>query len=680
MIVKKIRSKATNKTSRIEGLADYIESELAPDGKEKCVYRGSRNFLCTDPKLQQLEMLELALSNPNSKMPVEHFVFSWQAGEHPTPQQIEEAVDIFLGHIGMEDHQIIYALHNDTENTHLHVMLNRVHPETEKALNINNGFDIKAIHQVCARIEHAQGWMPKQNAMYVMENGNPVENKFRDIDPLRPHHEKAAQKELFTGEQSAERRAKTAIVPALTKARSWVEFHALLAKNGVRYEKKGSGALVLVAGETMKASTACRDAGLSKLEKRFGVFVPAPANLKITDVPTTVLMPAVKRKDWESYQGDKERWFREKKSMMGRLKAKHETERKAFADHWRKQWKETFTRSWQGRGHERNALSSVFAAQKAVARIEMMERQKLERQAQAKTFPPYPQFRQWLEWQTQERQKEEELKLKKRAADLEHRALAQTASRTIAIQDRPADIRDFKPTPTGLFVEYRKGDVTAFVDHGQKITLQQNNSDAVLAMLQLSQAKWPGGFTITGDGAFKTQCVQLAAQHGFKITNPELQDGIELERKSLQEQRFNRREPAVTKEQQATKEQPKPGENREEQPINRSDLRLQFARACRDMGLGTQANLATPGLPNEPLYKIGGKERVGLTSLTGNGQGMIVNFETGQTFKWEYRKGIVQTIENDPNHEHYRANFRTPLIPLLPEKEKAKEKERGLEL
>jgi hypothetical protein len=54
---------------------------------------------------------------------------------------------------------------------------------------------------------------------------------------------------------------------------------------------------------------------------------------------------------------------------------------------------------------------------------------------------------------------------------------------------------------------------------------QAQDEAAVLAALQLGAQKWET-LTITGPDEFKQLCAQLAAQHGFKINNPELQREI----------------------------------------------------------------------------------------------------------------------------------------------------------
>lgn len=49
---------------------------------------------------------------------------------------------------------------------------------------------------------------------------------------------------------------------------------------------------------------------------------------------------------------------------------------------------------------------------------------------------------------------------------------------------------------------------------------------------ELSAQKW-GVFTVEGGESFRRTCVALAAEHGFKIANPELQEAIAHERDAI---------------------------------------------------------------------------------------------------------------------------------------------------
>ena len=84
----------------------------------------------------------------------------------------------------------------------------------------------------------------------------------------------AAAVEIRGGTESAARRACEIAGPIAKRARSWSELHRDLARENIAYQTKGSGAVLVIDGVVVKASTA-RDASRTKLEKRLGLFEPA---------------------------------------------------------------------------------------------------------------------------------------------------------------------------------------------------------------------------------------------------------------------------------------------------------------------------------------------------------------------------------------------------------------------
>jgi hypothetical protein len=75
---------------------------------------------------------------------------------------------------------------------------------------------------------------------------------------------------------------------------------------------------------------------------------------------------------------------------------------------------------------------------------------------------------------------------------------------------------------------------TAFVDTGKKVEIHDwKDRQAVLAAMQVSAEKW-GSLTVTGTNSYKALVVELAAEHGFQIANPELQDQIKRETARLE--------------------------------------------------------------------------------------------------------------------------------------------------
>ena len=99
MIVKKLKrtSFKKSKSVMIGGLVDYILAEHDDRGKDKLSYAGSRNFLTTTVAAQKREMISLAEESIQSKMPVTHWILSWQENEQPTSEQVMKRSVFFSG-------------------------------------------------------------------------------------------------------------------------------------------------------------------------------------------------------------------------------------------------------------------------------------------------------------------------------------------------------------------------------------------------------------------------------------------------------------------------------------------------------------------------------------------------------------------------------------------------------
>lgn len=164
----------------------------------------------------------------------------------------------------------------------------------------------------------------------------------------------------------------------------------------------------------------------------------------------------------------------------------------------------------------------------------MKEKHQKQREQWRQQFRPYPDLEQW-----QRMQKSPEL-----AEQWRHRASEpQRIEGDRSEPPTPRDIRAYVPEIVGQQVHYsRKDDAglgggVSFVDKGKSIDIHDwRNRDSTLAALQLSAQKW-GSFTVTGNDEYKAMCAKLAAEHGFKITNPELQESIQQERQRIQQER-----------------------------------------------------------------------------------------------------------------------------------------------
>jgi relaxase-like protein/conjugative element/phage-associated large polyvalent protein/DNA relaxase TraI-like protein/DNA primase RepB-like protein len=523
MIVKKVptskhaapKSKALN----VRALADYIAGPRAGGDGEKVEHRGAVNLLNIDHEGQAQEMIDLAELAKRSPQPVQHWIMSWREGEQPTAAQADAAVGTFLDEMGLARHQAIYALHRNTHNWHLHLAVNRVDPETEKVVTVNNRFDHEVAHRAIARIEQRQGWQREDRALFLVRpNGDLERSQSRG---QRGHQPSVGARDFEerAGARSDERIALEDAAPIIRKAQSWAELHKALAQHGMRFEKKGSGAILWIGDEPVKASCAGRDCSMSALQKKLGEFTHDTQQQYPERPHHRAPQPLdPDSKPWQQYIGEQARHATERAAVRDHMTEHQRDEWRRAAERHRSERAEVFSRSWKGQGALLNATRSVLAAEQAREKAALRDRQKLERE-ELRRAQRFPAFKTWLterspelaqEWRHRERQ----------SAAIEGPAFEQPA---------PRDIRAFQAVVDGGRVHYHLSGERgrpAFTDRGQVIDIRDSRRrESVLAALQLSAQKW-GTFTVHGSESFRHLCAELAAEHGFKIANPELQRAI----------------------------------------------------------------------------------------------------------------------------------------------------------
>jgi hypothetical protein len=274
MILKKLKRTSFKKPKAIMigALVDYILAVIDEGGNEKTKYAGAKNFLGRTPDGWKAEMISLASESIQSKMPVTHWIMSWQENEQPSHEQIEDAVDVFLERMGLAGHQVIYSLHGNSANLHLHIAVNRTNPDTLKVIQPHRGFDIEEAHRIVALLEHRQGWASESRPRYTVNDQGEIVR--RQSKPVSKPRNEAANFESASGEKSAQRIAQERGHSVIKNAASWAELHTGLANAGLRFEKKGSGAIIFVGDIAVKASSVGRNFGMGKLCKRLGEFEP----------------------------------------------------------------------------------------------------------------------------------------------------------------------------------------------------------------------------------------------------------------------------------------------------------------------------------------------------------------------------------------------------------------------
>ncbi len=533
-MIAKIPPGRRDKKTSFKDLANYCLG-ITGHSKGSVLHVGMRN-LNSLPEKAYLEMEGLSYENVRCKNPVFHFILSWRAEESPTNEQVDEAVGIALKELDLQDCQALWALQSDTENLHVHVAVNRISPQSYRAIRPAGGWTKKALERAARKIEIAQGWEIEQSGRYAVNVSGQIEEKKEGGIPNPEISQTARDVESHTGEESLERQAKREVSKILETAKSWRELHERLCSKGYLLERCGNGAVLKYEDKSVKLSNVSRSSSFSKLEQRLGNYQERPSNIQIAEHAKKKTVIPSSGSLWEQYKTERESYLDAKAKAIKELRARQRQEREELRRLQQTRRKEIFVESWKGRGRELNQLRSIFAFVHRKEQLEMRERQKEEiEELRSHYLRRFPSYRDWLSDQS----REDLYRVYRYPGQL--LLLPEQSGVRISAPQRIVDLRDYSARRgAGSSVLYcRSGTYTAdFSDMGRRIVLNKRKltEESVASALQLANQKW-GATLITGNAEYKELCISAAVKYGLKLANPDLSGEVERRRQELRQTR-----------------------------------------------------------------------------------------------------------------------------------------------
>jgi hypothetical protein len=232
-------------------MADYI---LGAEKSRAANVRFS-NCVSTDAELALKEILTTQAMNKRAKGDrTYHLVISFPPGERPTLSQLEDIERALCERIGLGGHQRLSATHLDTGHLHLHVAINKIHPESFRS--VEPYYDKRRLMQACVELEAKHGLMSTAHGAFA---------NVRDA--------------TRTAREAMLALLRSDILPkALTKPgpQTWEDLHRVLREQGLELKLRGAGLVFQNAGGTVrvKASSIARELSLKALTDRLGPYRP----------------------------------------------------------------------------------------------------------------------------------------------------------------------------------------------------------------------------------------------------------------------------------------------------------------------------------------------------------------------------------------------------------------------
>ncbi len=251
---------------------------------------------------------------------------------HPEDRSLDRnelgrVVENLVETLGFTGHQYIAARHNDKDHEHVHVAINKIHPETFRSHS--PAWDHQKLFTAGRELELELGLTPLQS-------------RVRDREKVP---QRALDCEAHHGIESFARWARKRLTPALQagELRSWDELHQVCAHLGVVLRPHGNGLVFedVERGVRVKASFVDRQLSKPNLCQRLGAFEPASAHqLEAARRAIQRYSPApaiVPQSLWKEYEHSLEEARLERKHFWSGYRNIATGERRRFKGKYRRQ-------------------------------------------------------------------------------------------------------------------------------------------------------------------------------------------------------------------------------------------------------------------------------------------------------------------------------------------------------
>lgn len=533
---------------------------------------------CLSVRTAHAEMKAVSDMCSRAKDPVYHALLSWRPSERPSDEQMFEAGQAAMKAVGMEGHQYVFAVHRDTGNDHLHMLINRVNPETYRAVYPSR--DFYKLDRVCREVELAQGWEHDKGQYAVIDRDGQKaivraskETRMQEKRPTkaRDMEEVGGQESLFSYARGDPRQAVAALLrdPRTT----WQDLHGELAKHGLELREKGRGLAVYDKAHPertpIKASDMHEGLGRGKLVKRLGEYQPPIRAIQIEQPARSYDKHREPARD--PNQRDQAR--EERAQARARLRQQYDEwlsgqtkERQQSRAAERTGDRARFTdlaahhkaRREQIRRTDmpapmRKALYSVAAMEALQAREQLRAELDAKREAERADRPQN--FREWTADRAQEGDQAAISQLRgwayadrRRAKDLEKAEQENAKKDGITIEASAGRQEPLSPRrlamldQLGYQVDRSTGDVHyqakerhVFTDSGRRITFSAAGAadrEALAAGLALARQKFGQTLTLTGSEQFKDEAIRVMVEKRLdvRLADP----ALEARRKALE--------------------------------------------------------------------------------------------------------------------------------------------------
>ncbi len=427
-----------------------------------------------------------------------HLIVSFPPGEKLTKDQLTDIEYELCKSIGLKDHQRISAVHTDTQNQHIHIAINKIHPLTHNM--VEPYYDHYKLMEVCQQLELKHGLEPTQHGT----PGKPGQRKQIPVDELRAGG-------ITPLADFLKDRLNVSMI------HSWQSVHDFASSCGCELAKRGNGLVFVDAsGVTVKASAIDRQLSLNRLAQRIGAF-EVNKNQHVHPKRAYSATPggADRTALWGNFQDEKTKATLLKREAITTLKEMNKANKKHIGETFKEKRNNLKHGQLIKNSKDRKGWYSILKLEKA-KQLEATQRGYREALAKLHERHAFPDWRDWLSKQAQSGNM--------KALDTLQSARPK-ATNGNAIHNDSATVTPFILDKYKYHI-HRNGDVSyklkdgGFTDEGKRIRLGKEPSAAAIeAALRMATMKYGTTLNLAGTAEFRASAAMIAKQLGITIRN-----------------------------------------------------------------------------------------------------------------------------------------------------------------
>jgi len=569
--------------SSFRRLCKYLTTERDAETGEP-ISRGdvvlSDNLAGLDTVAVQME--GIAFLNPRCKDALCHYELAWPPGERPTRTQWLECAAYTLKALGYRDHQFMIVAHDDRKHFHIHIMVNKVHPETFKAHTpYRNWLTLDAAMR---SLEAKHGWTHTPGpTRWDEESQRAVRASYSERNALRTSRQQptgaAAQFEHYHDEESLQTYVRREVAPRVRQLLTrnnvtWNDLHILLSRAHLRLEKAESGGYTVLATDRsirVKASDVFRNNFAGKVNRQATEAALGPWTPASTCLPQAAPHPAQHSESNAAQREERKAQRRADRSALineyNQYRNRQRQVCKAFTTDGRdgtqylrevlRQQKKEIRASALSWPNKKVLLSQATAQSVLEVRALKLSVQRRRQEAFPKNLRAWVADRadegdlraaaQLRGWRYADQRNQRRLDARLEANGLHFGPSPdqdggtdweELAQQRLAAQQRQQTLSNQIATARIWTIDRKTGDVSyslsgrvSVIDRGRIVTVLNQDQAAVLFGLEMAIQKYGPRIACTGTAEWKRMVIKTAVQHGISVqfSDAEMQHALRLQ-------------------------------------------------------------------------------------------------------------------------------------------------------